>query len=252
MIEVLLLSLIQGITEFIPVSSSSHLILVSSFLNFENKSLSLDVSLHAGSFFAVITYFYKDILDFVNNRLLLFKILISSLPVMLIGFFLVNTGLIEIFRDIKIIGWTTIIFGVLLYFSDTFKTDRKLKNDFSIKSALFIGFLQVLSLIPGVSRSGITISAARMLNFERYDSAKISFLLSIPTLAAVSLFGLKNIISSDSFDFSVLNLIAIILSFLISFITIKFFIDYIKKFSLVVFVLYRIVIGVLILIFAYL
>ena len=94
MIEVLLLSLIQGITEFIPVSSSSHLILVSSFLNFENKSLSLDVSLHAGSFFAVITYFYKDILDFVNNRLLLFKILISSLPVMLIGFFLVNTGLI--------------------------------------------------------------------------------------------------------------------------------------------------------------
>ena len=86
MIEVLLLSLIQGITEFIPVSSSSHLILASSFLNFENKSLSLDVSLHAGSFFAVITYFYKDILDFVNNRLLLFKILISSLPVMLIGF----------------------------------------------------------------------------------------------------------------------------------------------------------------------
>ena len=212
MIEVLLLSLIQGITEFIPVSSSSHLILASSFLNFENKSLSLDVSLHAGSFFAVITYFYKDILDFVNNRLLLFKILISSLPVMLIGFFLVNTGLIEIFRDIKIIGWTTIIFGVLLYFSDTFKTDRKLKNDFSIKSALFIGFFQVLSLIPGVSRSGITISAARMLNFERFDSAKISFLLSIPTLAAVSLFGLKNIISSDSFDFSVLNLIAIILS----------------------------------------
>ena len=110
---------------------------------------------------------------------------------MLIGFFLVNTGLIEIFRDIKIIGWTTIIFGVLLYFSDTFKTDRKLKNDFSIKSALFIGFFQVLSLIPGVSRSGITISAARMLNFERFDSAKISFLLSIPTLAAVSLFGLK-------------------------------------------------------------
>ena len=161
MIEVLLLSLIQGITEFIPVSSSSHLILASSFLNFENKSLSLDVSLHAGSFFAVITYFYKDILDFVNNRLLLFKILISSLPVMLIGFFLVNTGLIEIFRDIKIIGWTTIIFGVLLYFSDTFKTDRKLKNDFSIKSALFIGFFQVLSLIPGVSRSGITISAAK-------------------------------------------------------------------------------------------
>ena len=91
-----------------------------------------------------------------------------------------------------------------------------------------------------------------MLNFERFDSAKISFLLSIPTLAAVSLFGLKNIISSDSFDFSVLNLIAIILSFLISFITIKFFIDYIKKFSLVVFVLYRIVIGILILIFAYL
>ena len=209
MIEIFILSLIQGITEFLPISSSSHLILVSEFLNFENQSLSIDVSLHIGSFMAVVIYFYKDISNFFYNKVLFFKILISSIPVMIIGFFLVKSGLIEKIRNLETIAWTTIIFGILLYISDRFKLEKKIKNNFSYKSAIFIGFLQILSLVPGVSRSGIAITAARLLNFKRIDSAKISFLISIPILGAVSFFGLKNLIMEENGTLTKVNVMSI-------------------------------------------
>ena len=250
MIEIFILSLIQGITEFLPISSSSHLILVSEFLNFKNQSLSIDVSLHIGSFMAVVIYFYKDISNFFYNKVLFFKIFISSIPVMIIGFFLVKSGLIEKIRNLETIAWTTIIFGILLYISDRFKLEKKIKNNFSYKSAIFIGFLQILSLIPGVSRSGIAITAARLLNFKRIDSAKISFLISIPILGAVSFFGLKNLIMEENGTLTKVNLISILLSFIFSFITIKYFLNYLKKFNLNFFVFYRILLGVIILLFA--
>ena len=202
MIEVFILSIIQGITEFLPVSSSSHLILISEYLNFQHQSISIDVSLHIGSFIAVITYFRKDIFNFIKNKDLFFKIIISSIPVMFIGFLLVQFELIYQLRNIKLIGWTTIIFGVFLYVSDKSKVNKKIKKEFTFKSAIFIGMLQIFSLIPGVSRSGVTITAARILEYDRLDSAKISFLLSIPTLAAVSIFGFKNLITSENIDFS--------------------------------------------------
>ena len=252
MIEILILSLVQGITEFLPISSSSHLILISEFINFEGQSLSIDVSLHIGSFIAVLTYFYKDIFNFIKNKELFVKIFISSIPVMLLGYILIQTNLIQELRDIKIIGWMTLIFGVLLFVSDKFKLEKKIEKDFNYKSALIIGLFQMISLIPGVSRSGVTISAARLLNFKRYDAAKISFLLSIPALAAVSIFGLKNVIISNDINFSFLNLISIFLSFTFSLITIRFFLQYIKNFSLNLFVIYRILLGLIILILAYL
>ena len=252
MLEVFILSIIQGITEFLPVSSSSHLIIVSEFFKFDSQSLSLDVSLHIGSFLAVIVFFKKDIFNFVKNKKLFFKIIVSSIPVMVIGFLLVKLNLIDQIRNIKTIGWTTIIFGILLYVSDKFNLDKNIENDFNFKSAIFIGFFQIFSLVPGVSRSGITISAARILKFNRYDSAKISFLLSIPTLAAVSFFGFRNLISSENIDFSILNLAAVLLSFIFSFITIKYFLNYIKNFNLNLFVIYRIILGLFLLIFAYL
>ena len=252
MIEILILSLVQGITEFLPISSSSHLIIISEFINFEGQSLSIDVSLHIGSFIAVLTYFYKDIFNFIKNKELFVKIFISSIPVMLLGYILIQTNLIQELRNIKIIGWMTLIFGVLLFVSDKFKLEKKIEKDFNYKSALIIGLFQMISLIPGVSRSGVTISAARLLNFKRYDAAKISFLLSIPALAAVSIFGLKNVIISNDINFSFLNLISIFLSFTFSLITIRFFLQYIKNFSLNLFVIYRILLGLIILILAYL
>jgi len=252
MIETLILSVVQGVTEFIPVSSSSHLFLFSDFLNFQSKSLSIDVSLHIGSFIAIITYFYKDIINFVKNKDLFIKIIISSIPVMVIGFILIQTNLIENLRNIKLIAWTTILFGFLLYFSDKYNVNKTIENNFNIKSAIIIGIFQIISLIPGVSRSGITITAARLLNFKRVDATKISFLLSIPTLGAVSIFGVKNILTNSDTSFSILNVAAIFLSFLFSYLTIKYFLDFVKKFNLTVFVIYRVILGLALLALAYL
>ena len=251
MIEIFILSIVQGITEFLPISSSSHLILISEYLNYENQSLSLDVSLHIGSFTAVIFYFREDLVNFFKNKELFFKIIIGSIPVMFIGFILVKFNLIEQLRNIKIIGWTTIIFGSLLFLSDKSKNIKNIGN-LKYDSIIIIGLFQVLSLIPGVSRSGISITAARFLNFDRVNSAKISFLLSIPTLAAVSVFGFNTLLKTESLQFSLLNLFSIFLSFIFSFIAIKFFLKYIKNFNLNLFVAYRIMLGVIILFFAYL
>ena len=252
MIEVLILSFVQGVTEFIPVSSSSHLVILSEYLKFENRSLSIDVSLHVGSFFAVLTFFYKDILNFIKNKELIFKILISSIPVIIVGYILVQTNLINKIRNLEIIAWMTIIFGILLYMSDRLKLEKNISNDFGYKSALFIGISQILSLVPGVSRSGIVMTAARILKFKRTDSAKISFLLSIPTLGAVSIFGLKNLIESDDLSFSIINFTGIISSFVFSIITIKYFLKFLEKFSLNAFVIYRIILGLIIIIYSYL
>jgi len=252
MIEIFILSIVQGITEFLPISSSSHLILISEYLNFENQSLSIDVSLHIGSFIAVLSYFYKDIINFYENKILFLKILISSLPVMLVGFLMIKFNYIDKIRNIETIAWTTIIFGILLFISDKFKLEKNIKENLSYKSVVFIGLLQILSLIPGVSRSGIAITAARFLNFKRVDAAKISFLLSIPILAAVSFYGFKNILLSSDPIFTKFNLISISLSFFISLLTIKFLLSFINKFNLNFFVYYRVFLGACLLLLAYL
>ena len=252
MIEIFILSLIQGITEFLPISSSSHLILASEYLDFKNQNLSIDVSLHIGSFIAVISYFYKDLINFFKNKFLFLKIFASSIPVITVGYILINLGVMEKIRNLEVIAWTTFLFGILLFISDKFKIDKNIEKNFTLQKAIFIGILQVLSLVPGVSRSGIAITAARLLNFERHDAAKISFLLSIPILGAVSLFGLKNLILSESIYFTKVNLISIFLSFLFSIVTIKYFLKYIKKFNLNIFVYYRISLGLALVMIAYL
>ena len=252
MLDVLILSLVQGITEFLPISSSSHLILFSRFMNFENQGLTIDVSMHIGSFIAVLTYFYRDIFNFIENKKLLLKIIISSIPIIIVGVILIQTNLIDNLRSLKIIGWMTLIFGLVLFVSDKFKIQKDIKKDFNLKSAIIIGLFQVLSLIPGVSRSGITITVARLLKFKRYDAAKISFLLSIPTLGVVSIYGLNKVISTNDYSFSLLNIYSIILSFIFSLVTIKYFLKYLKNFSLNIFIIYRILLGFIILFFAYL
>ncbi|MDB3857813.1 undecaprenyl-diphosphate phosphatase [Pelagibacteraceae bacterium] len=252
MIEIFILSLVQGITEFIPVSSSSHLIIISEYLEFNNQNLEIDVSLHIGSFIAVIVFFRKDIFNFIQNKDLFLKIVVGSIPVMIVGYILVKFNLIDQVRNIKVIGWTTLLFGILLFISDKCKVQKKIESNFTIKSAILIGLFQIISLIPGVSRAGITITGARILNFSRYDAAKISFLLSIPTLAAVSFFGLNNLMKSNNFEFSLLMILAVLLSFFFSLITINFFLKFIKNFSLNIFVIYRVILGTVILLISYL
>ena len=251
MAEIIFLSIIQGVTEFLPISSSAHLLLISNYFNFDNQSLTLDISLHFGSLLAIVFYFRKDLLNFVDNKILFLKILISSIPVMIFGFILIKLNLIEYLRSYEVIGWSTIIFGVLLYFSDLRKEEKKINKDFKYTTALYIGLFQVLSLMPGVSRSGITITGSRFLNFCRFDSVKISFLISIPTLAMISLYNLQILITEKNFLISKINFIGIVLSFLFSYLTIKYFLRYIERFSLTAFVVYRIFLGVVILLYVY-
>ena len=243
-IEIIILAAIQGISEFLPVSSSAHLILISSLYEFKSSSLLIDVSLHLGSLIAIIYFFKDEIFDVKNNKRLLSLIILGSIPLIIFGYILYSTGLIYNLRNIKVIAWTTLIFSILLFISDKNRFDKKISTNLNFQSILFIGFFQVLSLIPGVSRAGITITAARILKFNRVDSSKISFLLSIPALAGASILSLSDILN-QSIDLNYLILIAIISSFIFSFFTVKFFLIYINKFSMNIFVVYRIIIALI-------
>ena len=177
--------------------------------------------------------------------------MIGSVPVIIFGFFLIKFNLINYLRSYEVIGWSTIIFGVLLYYSDFNKNKNKINKDFKYITSLYIGLFQVLSLVPGVSRSGITITAGRLLSFSRFDSAKISFLISIPTLALISLYNMQVLILEKNLELSKINLLGVILSFIFSYLTIRYFLNYIKKFSLTIFVIYRIFLGTVILFYVY-
>ena len=241
-LEVIILSVIQGVTEFIPVSSSAHLIIISNISNFNLNSLEVDVSLHLGSLLAIVVYFWRDLIDFSKNKKKLYLIFFGSIPLIIVGYVLYISNLIYHLRNLELIAWTTLIFGLLLYFSDKNKTDKIVEKDLSKKDIIFIGMLQILSLIPGVSRSGINITAGRFVKYSRIDSAKISFFLSIPALAGASLLGLKDILK-DPFEFNSIIFLTISISFIFSYLTIKFLLYYLNKFSLKIFVFYRIILA---------
>ena len=249
-IEIIILSLVQGISEFLPISSSAHLIIVSSLYEFKSGSLMIDVSLHLGSLLAIIFFFKEELFDLKNNRKLLSLIVFGSLPLIIVGYILYKTDLIYILRDIRIIAWTTLIFAIILFFADRSSFNKKISSNLNLKTILYIGLFQILALIPGVSRAGITITIARILKFNRFDSSKISFLLAIPALAGASVLSLKDIMT-QSFEINYLVFIAIILSFLSSYFTVKFFLNYINNFSLNIFVIYRIIISIILFILIY-
>ena len=249
-IEILILSAIQGISEFLPISSSAHLIIVSNLYDLKASSLLIDISLHLGSLLAIVFFFRKDLFNLRNNQKLLSLILIGSIPLIIFGYILHTTELIHLLRNIKVIAWTTLFFGIILYFADQRKIDQNISTNLNIKSIIFIGLFQILALIPGVSRAGITMTAARFLNFNRVDAGKISFLLSIPALAGASFLGLNDI-SNESIEISTLVLTAIISSFLFSYFTVKFFLKYLNNFSLNIFVIYRIIIALILFLIIY-
>ena len=251
-VEILILSFVQGVSEFLPISSIAHLVLVSKYYAFTNQNLLIDICLHLGSLLAIIFYFRNDLFSFVKNKNFLIKILIGTLPIVPVGYILYQTGIIDQLRNLKVIGWMSLIFGILLYISDKTKINKRIETEFSNKSAIFIGMFQVLALIPGVSRSGITITSGRLLGFNRFESAKISFFLSIPTLGAASCLGIYNIYKEGSAELNFLAIIAVIFSFIFSYFTVALFMNFIKKFSLNIFVIYRIILSLFILTIVYL
>jgi len=251
-VEILILATIQGISEFLPVSSTAHLVLFSQYYEFSNQNLLIDISLHLGSLIAIIFYFRKDLFNFVQNKSFLIKILLGTIPIIPVGYILYQTGLINSLRSLEVIGWMSLIFGILLYISDKFKITKKIDIEFTNRSAIIIGLFQILALIPGVSRSGITITSGRLLGFSRFDSAKISFFLSIPTLGAASLLGIYSIYKEGSTELNFLAIIAVIFSFIFSYFTIALFLNFIKKFSLNIFIIYRIILSLFLLAVVYL
>ena len=284
-IETFALSLIQGIFEFLPISSSAHLLITSEIFNFKSSSLIIDISLHLGSLLAIVFYFRKDLVNFFKKKNLALLIIVGSIPLIVFGFLLYKTNLIYYLRNIETIAWATLIFGIILYFSDKIKVKKKFDDDLNFKSILIIGILQIFALIPGASRSGVVITAGRFLNFDRYDSSKISFYLSIPALAGASrsgvaitagrllnfdrydsskisfylsipaLAGASSLGIKDAFDkgieFNILVIFSVIFSFLFSYLTIKYFLAYVKKFNLNIFVYYRILLAGVLLIVVY-
>jgi len=248
--EILLLSLIQGVSEFLPISSAAHLILASNIYEFKNQSLLIDISLHLGSLLAILFYFRNEIFNLKNNLNLFYKIIIATIPLVIIGYFLYSTGIIYEFRNIKVIVWTTFGGAILLHIADRRKIFNNLENSFNYKSALIIGLFQIIALIPGTSRAGITITAGRILGFNRTDSTKISFYLSIPALAGASAIGIKDLLK-ENIEFNFIVLVGIFLSFVFSLITIKYFLKFIKKFSFKIFVFYRIILSLILLYIIY-
>jgi len=250
-IEIIILSIVQGISEFLPISSSAHLNIVEIIFEFNSNSLMIDVSLHLGSLLAIIFYFRRELLNLRNNQKLLLLIIIGSIPIIIAGYTISTIGLINLLdNNLTIIAWTTLVFGIILYLADKSKFDKKISSNLNLKTILYIGLFQILALIPGVSRAGIAITAARFFGFNRFDSSKISFLLAIPAIAGASVLQLKNTIG-QSFEVNYLILISIILSFLFSYFTIKFFLEYISKFSLNIFVIYRIIISIILFLIIY-
>ena len=243
-VETLILSIIQGISEFIPVSSSAHLLIISRLSDFNVSNLQLDISLHLGSLLAIILFFRKELINIINNKNIFLLIILGSIPLVIVGYIFYSTNLIDQFRNLKVVAWTTLIFGILLYFSDKFELKNKISSELNIKSIIIIGLFQILAIIPGVSRSGIVITASRFLKFDRVESSKIAFYLSIPALAGASVLGFKDVID-DQINFDAIFIFSTSASFLFSYFTIKYFLIYVKMFSLSFFVIYRIFLSII-------
>tara|TARA_B100000614_G_scaffold258203_1_gene279848 strand:- start:200 stop:979 length:780 start_codon:yes stop_codon:yes gene_type:complete len=244
-LSVICLSIIQGITEWLPISSSGLLVIFEEIviLKDKNQNLLFNIATHTGSLVAVIIYFKKEIFNIINNTPLILNITIATIPVIIFGFFVKFFNINLFLQDIKIVAYATIFFSIILYLSDKTPVIKKFDKNISNKHAFYIGLAQALALVPGTSRSGITISCARYLGFSRLDSAKFSFLISIPTLFAAAVFGIGEVVINFNKDIIIFLTIGFILSLIISLICIKAFLSFVKKNSLNIFVILRLIIG---------
>lgn len=257
LVQIIVLSLIQGLTEFLPVSSSAHLILGSKVFSWPDQGLVFDVATHLGTLLAALVYFRHDIWKMVTpwlssdnrdeaSRKLGLTLVVASIPAIVAGGLL--HGLVETaLRDIRVIAFSTIGFGLLLWWADARFSHSKVLGEMNMKSGFIIGLAQMLALVPGTSRSGITITMGRMLGFNADSAARFSFLLSIPVIAAAGAYGVLRMIlneaSIDWFQFS----LAILLSALAGWLCIAAFLVLLQRVGLVPFVIYRLALGVVLL-----
>ncbi|MBT4698880.1 MAG: undecaprenyl-diphosphate phosphatase [Alphaproteobacteria bacterium] len=250
LIKIIILGIVQGIAEFLPISSNAHLIMVEQLLDYHNHNEILNLVFHLGSLLAIIIYFFSELLGLLKKPKMIFNIIVATIPVIIVGYFVHKFHLLNYeYFSIKIIAVTLIIFGIILFISDKINHSKTLYEDLNIKSSLVIGFFQIISLIPGVSRSGITLTAGRFLGYSRFEAAKFSFFLSIPTTAGACFLGVLDLIKTNNSDLNYIAVVAFITSFFSSYLTIKFFLSFISKFNLNIFIYYRVTLGVFILLF---
>ena len=245
------LAVIQGVTEWLPISSSGLLVIFEELVKLEDKNLNLlfNIAVHGGSLIAVVIYFLKDLFQIFNNYNLIKNIIIATIPVVIAGFLIKITGLNIFLQDIKVVAFATLFFSIVLYFSDKTKVTIRFNKNISNKNALLIGLAQILALIPGTSRSGITISCARFLGFSRVDSAKFSFLISIPVLFAACVLGFSDVVFEPNNQIIILITFGFFVSLITSLLCIKVFLKFVENNSLTLFVVLRIILGTVLLIY---
>ena len=245
------LAIIQGVTEWLPISSSGLLVIFEELVKLEDKNLNLlfNIAVHGGSLIAVVIYFLKDLFQIFNNYNLIKNIIIATVPVVIAGFLIKITGLNIFLQDIKVVAFATLFFSIVLYFSDKTKVTIQFNKNISNKNALLIGLAQILALIPGTSRSGITISCARFLGFSRVDSAKFSFLISIPVLFAACVLGFSDVVFEPNNQIIILIIFGFFVSLITSLLCIKVFLKFVENNSLNLFVILRIILGTVLLIY---
>lgn len=262
----ILLALVQGATEFLPVSSSGHLILVHTFLGEAqswNSTKIMDVAVHVGTLLSVLVYFHKDvrimikgIIPFLTFRFtdsaakLNLHILIASVPVIAAGLILHMLEPSWLLMT-EIVAWTTLIFGIVLWIADRREEQSKTLDNLNVKDALLIGLAQMLALVPGTSRSGITMTASRFLGYSRTESARFSLLLSIIAIAGAGALGTMDVIESGDAILGMSVLVAVILSFISGLIAIALMMTWLKKSTFTPFAIYRIILGTALLVILY-
>jgi undecaprenyl-diphosphatase len=253
--QIVVLAIIQGVTEFLPISSSGHLELLPFLTGWMDQGLTVDVMVHMGSLLAILVYFWRDVLSLAWGALKLLKgemtnegrlallIVIGTIPAVLFGLYLRKSGLSETLRGPYVVAWNAIIFGIIMLIADRMGPMAKRMEQMTLLPALIIGVAQALALIPGTSRSGITITAARALGFTRPESARFSFLLGIPATAGAGVLVLSPAAQSGDL-FTGDTLLTGALTFLCALGAIAFLMTLVRRISLLPFVIYRLLLGI--------
>jgi undecaprenyl-diphosphatase len=248
------LAAVQGITEFLPISSSGHLVLLPKFIGAADQGLLMDVALHVGTLFAILAYYRRDVWRMIaavltwkktadiEARNLAVYIVLATIPAVLVGL-AIHILFPEGIRDVRVIAFTTIAFGALMGVADTLGKSTRTVGDMTLKSALLIGCAQAVALIPGTSRSGITMTAGRFLGFARVDAARFSFLLGMPAMAAAGMMSFLDILESNDPGLLADAGLAVLLSFFAGLAAIHFMMKWLTRFGLMPFVIYRLALG---------
>ena len=262
LLQIVVLTIVQGVTEFLPISSSGHLLLVPVVTGWPDQGLDLDAAVHVGTLAAVLVYFWRDVWWLAASpvarpgpqrtaaRRLLFYLLVGTIPAVIAGG-LIHTLAPDFFRSAKIVAWTTLGYGILLYVVDRYCPRINRIERVGLKGAVVIGLAQMLALVPGTSRSGVTMTAGRLLGLERPEAARYAFLLSIPATAAAGALALKDIFGADSGVSGGDAGIAIGLTFITALLAIWFLMSMVRRFSFAPFAGYRLLLGMALIVWLY-